>query len=412
MRILNVILDRFPTFRPDIVALFGRYLPRYGIHTDLVAQSTGGTDTEAEWGGGRVILSRRSGTRSLDQLRAFWHDVRNVAMSRRGIYDAIQIRDKVFVAAIAVWVGRIRRLPVFYWMSFPMSRIYSEVAREAGMSLGVGRWLFLTIKGRVGGVLLERYVLPRCAHVFVQSDRMRDEVAARGLSRERLTPVPMGVDLERRIPTRREALHDDRLRGRRVIAYLGSFEKPRRLEFLIEVLQQLAVIVPDIVLLMVGDGTEPDDRGRLERAAQSLGISERIVWTGWVRPDDAWRWLANADVAVSIVPRGALYDVASPTKVVEYMALGIPAVATDQPDQKKLIEESGAGVCCQMNHAAFVAALHSILVNPDVADTMRKAGPQYVATERSYDRIAASVATVYYRHAGPGACSRHTSAYA
>jgi glycosyltransferase involved in cell wall biosynthesis len=114
---------------------------------------------------------------------------------------------------------------------------------------------------------------------------------------------------------------------------------------------------------------------------------------------DAWRWLANADVAVSIVPRSALYDCASPTKVVEYLALGIPVVANDQPDQKKVLEESRAGICCEMDHQAIGSAIEHILSHPDLAEHMRAAGPPYVAAQRGYDRIATEVAQVYRRHA-------------
>jgi hypothetical protein len=36
---------------------------------------------------------------------------------------------------------------------------------------------------------------------------------------------------------------------------------------------------------------------------------------------------------------------ASPTKLVEYMALGKAVVANDHPDQRMVLEQSGAGIC-------------------------------------------------------------------
>lgn len=398
MRILNLVLGVHPTFRPDITALFGRYLPRLGIHTDLVAQAADDTvDPVGEWEGGRLLLCRRTGRRTKDQLLTFAHDIKMLWRARRAGYDAIQLRDKVIAAVLAIWVARRRGLPVFYWMSFPMSEGYIRLARDSGLSIGPMRWLFLMFKGYVGRTAIYRYVLPRCTHVFVQSDRMLEDVVALGIPRDRMTAVPMGVDLERPVPTRVDAFRHDRLQGRRVVAYLGSFERFRRLEFLLDVIQQLASTVPGVVLLMIGDSNEPEDRRRLEREADALGISNRVVWTGWVSPADAWRWLANADVAVSIVPRGPLYDCASPTKVVEYLALGIPVVANDQPDQKKVLEESGAGICIDMDRAAFVCALEHILSNPNLAERMRAAGPRYVTAERGYERIASQVANVYRR---------------
>jgi glycosyltransferase involved in cell wall biosynthesis len=400
MRILNIILDGYPTSRPDVAALFGRYLPRCGIQTDLVAQARDvAAGAASEWEGGRVILSRRTGRRAQDQLVAFLNDIKALWQVRPDAYDAIQVRDKVFAAVFAVWVGRARRLPVFYWMSFPMSEGYIRVAREGGFSIGALRWLFLMVKGHVGRTVIYGYVLPRCAHVFVQSEHMLEDVAAHGIPRDRMTPVPMGIDLERSFPTRAEAHHDDSLAGRRVVAYLGSFEQFRRLDFLLEVMQQLAATVPDAMLLMIGDGVQPEDRRQLERMAASLGIADRVVWTGWVSPNDAWRWLANANVAVSFIPRGALYDCASPTKVVEYLALGIPVVANDQPEQKRVIEESGAGFCCDFDHASVVSAIRQVLTHPEIADRMHASGPRYITAERGYDRIAERVSKVYRRYA-------------
>ena len=377
IRILNLILDGYPTFRPDVIALFGRYLPRHDIRTDLVTQVANDVgDSVDEWGGGRAFLCRRTGSRSRNQLLAFAHDIKMLFRVRPDVYDAIQVRDKVIAAVFAIWVARRRRLPVFYWMSFPMSEGYIALARNKGFSMGVMRLLFLMVKGYVGRTVIYRYVLPRCTHVFVQSDRMLDDVAALGIPRDRMTAVPMGVDLERPVPKREDAFGDERLKGRRVVAYLGSFAKSRRLDFLLKVMHEVISAIPDAVLLMVGDGNEPEDRQSLEHYAESLGIRDRVVWTGWVGQSDAWRWLANADVAVSIVPRGPLYDCASPTKVVEYLALGIPVVANDQPDQKKLLEESGAGICIEMDHAAVVSAIKRILSDPQLAASMRAAGPR------------------------------------
>jgi glycosyltransferase involved in cell wall biosynthesis len=400
MRILAIIPDGHPTHRPDVSALFGRYLPRLDIHTDLVThEADDALGSIPEWSGGRALLYRRTSSRARDQIVGFCHDIGALWAARPGDYQAIQVRDKVFVAVFATWITRHRRLPLFYWMSFPKSEGYIHVARSRGFSLGILRWLFLMFKGHVGRALLYRHVLPQCTHVFVQSDQMRMELAARGVSRDRMTVVPMGVDLERALPARGDALHHDRLQGRRVVVYVGSFERSRQLEFLLQVTQKLASADPRLMLLMIGDGPEPDDRAHLERTAQSLGIADRVVWTGWVSSMDTWRWVAGADVAVSLLPRSTLYDLASPTKVVEYLALGVPVVANDQPDQQKVIEESGAGLCCDMCVGHVASAIEKILLNPALSQRMRNAGPGYVAAERGYDRIATRVAEAYRRYA-------------
>ena len=401
MRVLSLIPDGYPTFRPDVVALAGKYLPRHGVQTDLVTQvPENGPAVETQWGGGQVSACRRTGSRMRDQLIGFAHDLRTLWRLPVGACDAIQVRDKVFAAIPALWLARRRGLPFFYWMSFPMSERYIAVVRDEGRSVGLARWLFLAVKGYLGKALLYRYLLPRCPCTFVQSDRMAQDVASQGIDPAHVFAVPMGVDLEKPLPPLipPQARHA-RLGGQRVVAYLGTFDRPRKLEFLLEVLCELAEDIPNVTLLMIGGGPTADDTIRLQNHARTLGVGDRIVWTGWVGSDEAWRWLVQADVAVSLFPRGELLDSASPTKVVEYLALGLPVVANDQPDQDAVLRGSGAGLSVPMTHKAFRAALLHSLSDQGFAARARMAGPDWVAAHRSYDKLAARVAEVYLSHA-------------
>jgi glycosyltransferase involved in cell wall biosynthesis len=90
-------------------------------------------------------------------------------------------------------------------------------------------------------------------------------------------------------------------------------------------------------------------------------------------------------------------DSASPTKVVEYLALGLPVVANNQPDQHQVLTESGAGFSVESKVPEFADAIVKILQDPALSAAMRKAGPPYVRARRSYAVIGARVAEVYRR---------------
>jgi glycosyltransferase involved in cell wall biosynthesis len=87
--------------------------------------------------------------------------------------------------------------------------------------------------------------------------------------------------------------------------------------------------------------------------------------------------------------------VSSPTKLVEYLALGIPSVANDIPDQKLVIEQSGAGLCVPMEAGAFAAATLQLLNDPELARQFAMRGPTYVKTHRTYDILGRNVAETY-----------------
>jgi len=323
------------------------------------------------------------------------NDFRVLAKARPGEYAAIQVRDKIVSALYGLRVARRLGVPFFYWMSYPMSEGSVELARGHGLKLGLLRFLYVWGKGRLGMWLLYRWILPRSDHVFVQSDRMKEDVAAMGIPRDRMTPVPMGVDTEKTAALPHKGPRDERIRGKPVIVYLGTCERVRRIDFLFEVLAEVRKTVPDAVLVLAGDAQEEADRVWLRGCVHSLGLTDAVIWAGWSGTEQAWEHVRNADVAVSPFRPSFLLDSASPTKLVEYLALGVPAVANDQPDQAKVLRESSGGLCVPYEVRAFARAIVTILQDSVLAAEMARCGRKYVEEARSYERLSKLVADKY-----------------
>jgi glycosyltransferase involved in cell wall biosynthesis len=196
---------------------------------------------------------------------------------------------------------------------------------------------------------------------------MREWLAGQGIAHLRMTAVPMGVDAAL---FRRSAIvpsPDTRLDGRRVVLYLGRVAQSRRSDFLLDVAERLRVHLPESLLVIVGDAPSPDEMAWMRQAIAARGLGEHVLLTGWLPQQAALGYAVRAEVGLSPIPRGTLFDVSSPTKLVEYLALGIPAVANDIPDQALVIEQSGAGLCVPMHADAFAAATLRLLADPDLA---------------------------------------------
>jgi glycosyltransferase involved in cell wall biosynthesis len=146
---------------------------------------------------------------------------------------------------------------------------------------------------------------------------------------------------------------------------------------------------------LVGDAQEEADRQWLKSEAARLHVADAIVWTGWLSPELAWACIRRAEVALSVLPRGELFDWASPTKVVEYLSLGLPVVANDQPDQRTVLAESGAGLSVALNVNDFSAAILRLLNDKELAAMMSDYGPKYVRSQRSYALLSEQVAEIY-----------------
>lgn len=396
LRLLFLTAETCPTFRADVNVLFGKYLPRHGIYSDIVAGKTPGAEGCIHWGGGEAHLCDVSGGQAKKHIKTLWHGVRHLFSAKKSRYQAIQVRDMPVLAAFGLLAARLKGLPFYYWMSFPIPEGQIALARERGVSAGLMKFLFPWLRGRIGRFLLYRVVLPGADHVFVQSERMKEDVTAQGVDPAKMTSVPMGVDIAEIDSDQLPSADDPRLAGRRVLVYLGTQDRPRRIEVLFEMLALLKMKVPNVLLVLVGDTEDEVHRNWLRQQAIAAGVAEDVLWTGWLPMKNGWRYITAAEVGLSPFPRGFLLDSASPTKVPEYLALGIPVVCNGNPDQASVIRSSGAGYCVPYTAEAFADAVRSILDADDVdCRAMRDGGREFVTQYRDYRMLGAKLALHY-----------------
>jgi len=91
-----------------------------------------------------------------------------------------------------------------------------------------------------------------------------------------------------------------------------------------------------------------------------------------------------------------ILDSTSPTKLVEYMALGIPVLANDHPEQRQILHESRAGVCVPWGARFFARGAEWLIHLPtEKKAQMAQAGRSWVEANRSYSRIADELEATY-----------------
>lgn len=395
IRILYAIAETFPTHRADIKALFGKYLPRYGVESDILAVTPEGEDVA--WEGGNTCLRQMKGGAAKIRLLTFFHMVRGLLSFNTHEYDAVQIRDMPVVAALAIIIARFRKFTVFYWMSYPIPEGQIELAKGRGLGSGLMKYLYPLVTGYAGKFLLYSFVLSRVSHIFVQSDVMKQEMVARGYLADKMTPVPMGVDLETVDEYQPLPIEDSLIQGKIVLVYLGILERARKIWVLFDMLKRVREVYPETVLILAGDTPDTDHREWLLEKAKQEGLDQSILWTGWLTMEQAWSYVYASDIALSPYPRGHLLDSASPTKVAEYMALGKPTVANDQPDQKATLTASGAGVSVEYTAEHFSDAVLKLVEDEQLRYEMSEAGRHWVREHRSYESLTPKLADVYFR---------------
>ncbi|HEX4052482.1 MAG TPA: glycosyltransferase [Steroidobacteraceae bacterium] len=386
--------DTYPPTRVDITELFGEQLAARGHRIDLLLQSEAACPRsfETNWPGGKVWVSATDLKPTLlhrirKHLLALRGDYRLFSLLRRGIYDFVIVKDKFLAGVLALAAAKLFRRRFSFWLSYPFPESYLQRARDGTARYPMLYW----IRGSVFALLLYRLLLPRACHVFVQSEQMRRDIAARGLSPDSMTAVPMGISvgLQSDIDARHMPADGPDLSS--TIVYLGTLARVRRLDFLLHVLQRVRRIVPTATLVFVGSGDDRSEEAFLLVEARRLELDRAVTITGQLPRSRALDYVARAGVCVAPLPPNPVLNSCSPTKLVEYMAMGKAVVATDHPEQKMLIDESGAGYCVAYDAQAFANAVVSLLQDPARAEQMGRLGPAYVLKHRSYEALASIV---------------------
>jgi glycosyltransferase involved in cell wall biosynthesis len=384
--------------------LFGEELCGRGHRIDYILQSEAPCSAAylASWGGGRVWVGPTNvGASLLSRIsrhtRGILHDLKLFTQLRRGDYDLIEVKDKFIAgafAAVAAWMYRKRFV---YWLSYPIPEDYLLRAREGSARYPV---LYL-VRGAVSRFLLYRLLMPAADHVFVQSERMRQDVAQQGVPLDKMTAVPMGIKPERFAAFSGKAQRALMPAGEPCFLYLGTLSKVRRLDFLVRVLAKVRRAVPDAKLYIVGGGDDPGDEQLLVQEARRLGVTDALVLVGQLPQAEALRYVQEADVCVSPFYPTPILNSTSPTKLVEYLAMAKAVVANDHPEQRLVIEESGAGYCVPWDEDAFAQAVIKLLSAPETAARMGERGRRYVLEHRSYARIADLVEAAFLKMVTP-----------
>lgn len=392
-RILYLTAEQWPTFRSDIVTLFGKYLPRLGLTTDLITEQDQ-THASQAWEGGEAYTCRVPKYRALQYMYKFLYQCQQLFFSKLQHYDAIQVRDMVWGGVVALIAARLRNKPFFYWLSYPQSEGQIVRAQLRGWRGGMRYW-FPMLQGVLGKWVLYHFLLPKADFIFVQSPTMLKHLTRYGIPADKQYAVPMGVDIERIHHIEPSKLYD--LDERLVLIYLGTLDRTRQLDFLLDVMVRIKRRLPEAVLIMAGDTEEQAYAEWLKSQAIERGLAEHIIWTGWLPMDTALSLVKAAKVGFSPFPRGEILDMASPTKAVEYLALGVPVVCNDNPDQAMVVRESGAGFCMPYTADAFAKAAMTLLQDSHLCHEMAMKGRQYVFEQRSYEAIAKRVVEHYER---------------
>jgi L-malate glycosyltransferase len=143
---------------------------------------------------------------------------------------------------------------------------------------------------------------------------------------------------------------------------------------------------PQVRFLLAGDGAQ---RAEFERQVADAGLMRNFSFLG--RRDDVPKILASCDVAVLPSKAEGL-----PNAVLEYLAAGLPTIASRVGGNAEIIEDGKNGILIPpQDSTALAAALLRLLRDPAFAMGLGKRGQDYVISQFSFQKLIADTDQLY-----------------
>jgi glycosyltransferase involved in cell wall biosynthesis len=199
-----------------------------------------------------------------------------------------------------------------------------------------------------------------------------DDLVQRGIPRHAIRVIYNGVDSSRFTPNPVERAEKP------LFVYLGRLKKYKRVDVVIRAFGELNV--PEATLEIAGTG---DYRAQLEGLVNSLGLSERVNFLGFI----------SEEAKVHLLRRAWASTLASPKEGwgisnLEAAACATPVIAANSPGIRESIIDGETGFLVPPDDAgAMAAAMRGIVESRDLVDVLGAAGRRF-AQNFTWERAA------------------------
>jgi glycosyltransferase involved in cell wall biosynthesis len=235
-------------------------------------------------------------------------------------------------------------------------------------------------------VSVSRSALSHADTVACVSQPVADWASANGARPGHVLVEPNGVDPARITPSERPLTRAEATTF--TIGFVGTLKPWHGLEILLDALEPLMVSDRSWRLLLVGDGPLAEQiASRLDAA----GLSDRAELTGAVEPADITSHLHRMDVACAPYPADGS-DYFSPLKVYEYLAAGLPVVASDVGQIPAALDHGRLGRLVRAGDAgALLAALVELRSDTVERNRLSDAGRKAVLVHHTWQAVVERV---------------------
>ena len=182
-----------------------------------------------------------------------------------------------------------------------------------------------------------------------------------------------------------------------MVIYEGAVDIEKRgLDIFLASLVIVSKKIEHIKYLVVGRIPEDDLSFATEYLTKN-NVADRFEYTGWVDYNAVPEYLSRAKIGV-ILLQPVYYNniMGIPNKLFDYMAAGIPVIASNFPNILEIVEKTNCGILVNPADPQEVAtAILSLLKNPEVAEAMGDNGRKAVEERYNWENMEKELLQIY-----------------
>jgi 1,2-diacylglycerol 3-alpha-glucosyltransferase len=175
--------------------------------------------------------------------------------------------------------------------------------------------------------------------------------------------------------------------SRPVLVHVGRLAFEKNIDFLLRMLTSVKRSVPDVLLVIAGEGPA---RGSLERLTTRLGLRDSVYFVGYLNRDGALEDCYCAGEAFVFASRTETQGLV----VLEAMALGVPVVSTAVMGTREVLQDGRGCIIAADDEADFANKVVGILKDSDLRRRLAVDAKRY-ASEWSAPALAERMLSFY-----------------
>jgi glycosyltransferase involved in cell wall biosynthesis len=180
--------------------------------------------------------------------------------------------------------------------------------------------------------------------------------------------IPNGVDYE----LFSESYKD--MRRENTMIYVGTLSDWCGLDLVIRAIPDILKRVPDIKLLIVGEGEFSNE---LKKMLDKMELNHCVRFLGKRQYIEIPKILSECKIGLATYPQIDLMQYAFTLKLIEYMSSGLPVITTNVGDSAQIIKDSDAGYVVDYNTKLFSKAVIELIENENLWHSMSENGMEY-----------------------------------